>query len=193
MTEETTTVTGQDEGTTQETTTEQGGGAQTTGDGTETTPATQTFTQADVDRIVKERLQRADAKAQTLAAKAKQEAEAAALAEQGKFKELYEKLKADNDAAQQRIKQMEIEALRTTVGGKVGLPEALFSRIQGDTEEAIEADAKALLAALPKPAAPNINSAGGGEKPNDAALIAAQANELAAIYGVNPKYLKTGV
>lgn len=151
--------------------------------------AERTFTQADVDRIVKERLQRAEAKAQETAQKATQEAEAKALAEQGKFKELYEKLQADNAAATQRIKDMEMTSLRRDVASKLGLPAGLADRLRGDTAEALEADAKALLEAMPKAAAPNIN-ASAGTGLTDAQITKAQANELAAIYGVNPKYLQ---
>lgn len=151
--------------------------------------AERTFTQADVDRIVKERLQRAEAKAQETAQKATQEAEAKALAEQGKFKELYEKLQADNQAATQRIRDMEMTSLRRDVASKLGLPAGLADRLRGDTAEALEADAKALLEAMPKAAAPNIN-ASAGTGLTDAQITKAQANELAAIYGVNPKYLQ---
>lgn len=151
--------------------------------------AERTFTQADVDRIVKERLQRAEAKAQETAQKATQEAEAKALAEQGKFKELYEKLQADNAAATQRIKDMEMTSLRRDVASKLGLPAGLADRLRGDTAEALEADAKALLEAMPKAAAPNINASAGSGL-TDAQITKAQANELAAIYGVNPKYLQ---
>jgi len=154
-----------------------------------TVQADKTFTQADVDRIVKERLQRAEAKAQETAQKATQEAEAKALAEQGKFKELYEKLQADNAAATQRIKDMEMTSLRRDVASKLGLPAGLADRLRGDTAEALEADAKALLEAMPKAAAPNIN-ASAGTGLTDAQITKAQANELAAIYGVNPKYLQ---
>lgn len=151
--------------------------------------ADKTFTQADVDRIVKQRLERAESKAQEVAQKAAADAEAKALAEQGKFKELYEKLQADNAAATQRIKDMEMTSLRRDVASKLGLPAGLADRLRGDTAEALEADAKALLEAMPKAAAPNINASAGAGL-TDAQITKAQANELAAIYGVNPKYLQ---
>lgn len=150
-------------------------------------PADKTFTQADVDRIIKERLQREQSKAEQLAQKAREEAEAKALAEQGKFKELYEKLQADNATAQQRIKDMEMTTMRRDVATKLGLPAGLADRLRGDTAEQLEADAKALLEAMPKPAAPNIN-ASNGQGVSEAQITAAKAKELAAIYGVNPKY-----
>lgn len=162
---------------------------------TDTTPAAQaaavqaerTFNQAEINEMFKVRLQREHAKAQELAQKAAAEAEAKALAEQGKFKELYEKLQADNTAAQQRIKDMETAALRRDVATKFNLPAGLADRLRGATAEELEADAKLLLEAMPKPAAPNIN-ANGGTTLTEAQMTAAKAQELAAIYGVNPKY-----
>lgn len=66
-----------------------------TGDATGTTGGSDkpspSFTQADVDRIVKERLEREQKKAQTAAQKALEEAEAKALADQAKFQELADK------------------------------------------------------------------------------------------------------
>lgn len=151
------------------------------------TPAEKSFSQADVDRIIKERLQRESSKAEQMAQKAAADAEAKALAEQGKFKELYEKLQADNIAAQQRIKDMELSTLRRETATKLGLPTGLADRLRGDTAEQLEADAKALLEAMPKPAAPNINATTGTGL-NDAQMTTAKAAELAATYGVHPKY-----
>lgn len=121
-----------------------------------------TFTQADVDRIVKERLQREQGKAEQLAQKAREEAEAKALAEQGKYKELFEKQQADLQAAAARVKALELQTLRNNVATKVGLPAAFVDRLRGETEAEIEADAKSILAIIPKPTAPNINANSGG-------------------------------
>jgi hypothetical protein len=60
----------------------------------------QTFTQADVDRIVQERLTRAQNKAKADADKAKSEAEQAALQQQGEWKTLAEQREA-------KIKELE--------------------------------------------------------------------------------------
>lgn len=122
-----------------------------------------TFTQADVDRIVKERLQREQGKAEQLAQKAREEAEAKALAEQGKYKELFEKQQADLQAAADRVKALELQTLRNNVATKVGLPAAFVDRLRGETEAEIEADAKSILAIIPKPTAPNINANSGGQ------------------------------
>ena len=121
------------------------------------------FAQADVDRIVKERLQREQGKAEQLAQKAREEAEAKALAEQGKYKELFEKQQADLQAAADRVKALELQTLRNNVATKVGLPAAFVDRLRGETEAEIEADAKSILAIIPKPTAPNINANSGGQ------------------------------
>lgn len=144
-----------------------------------------TFTQADLDNIVKDRLKRAQEKAQADAAKAVADAEAKALADQGKFKELYEKALKDAADAQDRATRLERAALQAQVAKKVGLPEALASRLIGDSETDLEADARSMLAALPKPAAPNINSGtGNGGAPATGSLTDAQKAEWSAIYGV---------
>lgn len=134
----------------------------TTGDAAGQQTADKTFAQADVDRIVKERLQREQGKAEQLAQKAREEAEARALAEQGKYKELFEKQQADLQAAADRVKALELQTLRNNVSIKVGLPAAFVDRLRGETEAEIEADAKSILAIIPKPTAPNINANSGG-------------------------------
>ncbi len=71
------------------------GGDTTTGDATGpnsgTEKPTPTFTQSDVDRIVNERLDRERKKAETVAQKAREEAESKALSDQAKFQELADK------------------------------------------------------------------------------------------------------
>lgn len=153
--------------------------------------APKTFTQADIDRIVKDRLTRAEQKAAETNAKALAEAEAKALAEQGKFKELYDKALADAKAKEQRLAELELAAMRRDVATKTGLPAPFIDRLRGATAEELEADAAALLAALPKPTAPNINSGNGqGAAPAAGQMSEADKAVLAATYGVNVKYLK---
>lgn len=158
------------------------------------TPSTieqKTFTQADIDRIVKDRLTRAEAKAAETNAKAVAEAEAKALAEQGKFKDLWEKAQAQAAAKEARVAELELAAMRRDVASKTGLPAPLIDRLRGVTLEELEADAATLLAALPKPTAPNINSGNGlGASPAAGQMSEADKAVLAATYGVNPKYLK---
>jgi predicted Zn-dependent protease len=51
-----------------------------------------------------------------------------------------------------RLKQIERENVQREIAAKVGLPAKLASRLQGETPEEMEADAKAILEDLPKPA-----------------------------------------
>jgi len=67
------------------------------------------FSQADMDRVVKERLEREKKKTEETAAKAKADAEAAALAEQGKYKELAEKSQKEAEAKQAEKEKAEAE------------------------------------------------------------------------------------
>ena len=71
----------------------------------------------------------------------------------------------------------------------MGLPES--RRLQGEDEESLTTDARSILADLPKPTAPNINSgSGGGVTQTSGGLFGGLTKEqLAATYGLNPKYL----
>lgn len=77
-----------------------------------------------------------------------------------------------------KAKQYERKELQQTVAAKVGLPANLATRLMGDTEEELEADAKALLETLPKPddkkpsPGPTNPGEGGQPKESDAQRIA---------------------
>lgn len=149
-----------------------------------------TFTQADLDRIVNERLERERSKAQKDAAKAQADAEAKVLAEQGKYKELFEKQQADLQTAQAEAKSASLKILQRDAAAQTSLPAPLAERLKGETLEELVADAKSILAALPKPAAPNINASNGaGGAPGPGQMSDAEKAEIAAIYNVNPKYM----
>lgn len=128
------------------------------------TEAAKTFTQAELDAIVKERLERAERKATEATKKATEAAQAQSLREQGEFKTLFEQAQAKLQEAEQRAKALEIAGIRRDVAARLQLPVGLVDRLRGDTDEEITADAQALLAALPKPAAPNINAGDVGGK-----------------------------
>lgn len=85
---------------------------------------------------------------------ANNERETAALAEQGKFKDLFEKEKAEREKLAAALEATQAQALRTKVGLAAGLPAALIERLQGNTEEELNADAEALKAILPPPSPP---------------------------------------
>lgn len=80
------------------------------------------FTQAEVDRIVKERLERAAEKAAREQEKARADAEAKALAEQGEFKKLYEQSQARAAELEQQAAGVEplkeqVKRLEKALGG----------------------------------------------------------------------------
>jgi hypothetical protein len=92
-------------------------------------------------------------KAKTDAEKAAQEAARIAAEEQGQYKPLYETEKANREAAEARAKAAELSGIKVRIGAKLALPAELMDRLRGETEEEIEADAKVILAVIPKPAA----------------------------------------
>ncbi len=102
-----------------------------------------------------EKLRKEAAKHRTAAnaaEKAKAEAEAAALTEQGKYKELYEKAQAEAKATADKLAQVEHDQQRRDAAHAAGIP-ALWQRLQGETADELAEDAKA-LAALMQPAQP---------------------------------------
>lgn len=74
------------------------------------------------------------------------------------------------ERANKRIAELEAKTLaaerrelQNSVAAKVGLPAAFASRIQGETEDDMEADAKALLAAMPAAVPPKGNPTNPGQ------------------------------
>lgn len=132
------------------------------------------FTQAELEAIVKDRLAREQRKGQEAADKARQDAEAKALAEQGKYKEL-----ADGHAA--KIAELEPKAqryeaaLRAQVAElRKDLPEHITALLDKmDAAEQLEylATNRAKLIATPAAqaaqTAPNINAGGSGRSEPD--------------------------
>ena len=106
--------------------------------------------QAAVEKIVAERLERERRKQQAAIDKAKADAEAAGLAEQGKYKELYEKAQAEAKAAAEELARIGFDQQRREAAQAAGIPH-LWQRLQGATAEELAVDAKA-LAAMVQPA-----------------------------------------
>lgn len=149
-----------------------------------------TFTQADVDRIITERLAKERTKAESMATKAREEAERKAAEEQGRYQQLYEAAQKRIAEKEAELKAAQIASIKREVASRLNMPLALANRLQGEDEADIEADAKALLAALPKPAAPNINSGtGNGAAPTPGVMSEAEKKEMAARLGVDWRYL----
>jgi hypothetical protein len=158
--------------------------------------AERTFKQSEVEALVRDRLASAQRKADEAAKKAAADAEAKALKEQGEYKTLYEKLQAELEQERTRAKALEVAGMRRDVAARLQLPVGLVDRLRGETMEDIEADAAALLAALPKPTAPNINAgngsgAGGATLPGG--LTEASIREQATRLGVGFEAFKAAL
>ena len=155
------------------------------------TEQARTFSQADIDRIVTERLAKEKAKSEAAVKRAQEEAEAKRLAEQGEFQKLYEQAQAKLQEAEERARALELAGIRRDVAARLNLPAALMDRLRGEDEAAIEADAKALIAALPKPAAPDINAGSGtqGSSKPQSWLGGLSKQEFAARFGVKAELL----
>lgn len=112
----------------------------------------QTLTQAEVDRIVGERLARERSKYadyDDLKAKAAKHDEAVQAQ-----KTEQERLSEQLTAAQTEAKNARGEAMRLKVATAKSLPTELAARLRGDTEEELAADADTLLAVFPQPQQP---------------------------------------
>ena len=157
--------------------------------------ATKTFTQAEVDNILKDRLARQKAAVEGAAQKAKDEAERLAAEKQGEFEKLYKDTLTKLEQAELRARTSELARIRTTIGAKLQLPTELQDRLRGETEEEIEADAKILLAAIPKPT-PITNTDGAqgvnGSVPTQQ-YTDAEIRDMAAQYGVKFEHLKASL
>lgn len=88
------------------------------------------------------------------------------LAEQQEWQKLAEQRGEELAAAQAKAAELELAQLRTRAATKAGLPLTFATRLQGETLEELVADAEAMLAAMPKPSAPNINANGRGVTDN---------------------------
>lgn len=142
-----------------------------------------TFTQADIDRIVKERLDRAEKANADKLQKEQEAAEQKRLQEQGQFKELADKEKARADQLEATLKQRDYDALRAKVAADNNLPAAWAVRLVGDDETALTADAKelakTLVPAAPVPgASPSPKPAGPAGGAGDEAAQAAQRRSI---------------
>lgn len=129
--------------------------------------------QDDFDRMVKDRLARAEKKAREEAESAtrekiKQETEAERAKQQGEFEKLYQAEQAKVADLEKQIADLkdqaakrDLDGIRAALAKKYGLPDELASRLAGDDEAAIEADAKALAKTV---AAKPPNTEGGAGK-----------------------------
>lgn len=140
--------------------------------------AEKTFTQADVDRIVGERISGVKSKfadyddLKKKAARA-DELEAAQMSEVEKAIKRAEDAENALKAVEEKATQAELAALRIKVGTEKGIPAALIDRLSGNDAASIAADADAILAALPKPTPPSSGTNPPGEDDDVDSVLAA--------------------
>lgn len=121
-----------------------------------------TFTQAELDAIVKDRLDRQQRAITTQREKERADAEAAKLAEQGEFKKLAEAAEAKARTLEATLAARDYADLQRAVAAEHSLPADLAARLQGATREELVADAKNLAKLVTVPAA----GAPPGNRPN---------------------------
>lgn len=103
------------------------------------------FTQADLDRIVKERIERERKKADEKLAKEREEAERKKLEEQNEFKSLYEKAQAEIDRIQREAEATKLDALTTKLLVDAGYIGEQLERVRKYVIGANEDEIKASL------------------------------------------------
>jgi len=143
---------------------------------TATTPVTtgeETYTKAQVEQMLKDRMDRANTKAAELAQKAADQAKADAAAKNGEWEALAKQREKEAGELKARLDALEISAKKRAIGAKFGLPDELAQRLAGGTDEELEADAKKLQALIPAPAPKspgpiNPGANGGGVTETDA-------------------------
>jgi len=149
--------------------------------------------------IIKE-LRQENAKHRTANKTAENEAKRAEelrLVEQGKVQEAYEQVRSELDAAKQAAADAETRRIKAVIAHRHNLPEVLLDRLKGETEEDMEADALALLEALPaaEPPKPAVSGndaiAGTGGTEPTGGLSDADIRRMAATYGVSFEALKS--
>lgn len=110
-------------------------------DGTEAKD--KTFTQADVDRIVTDRLGRAkESMKKDLIAEIKAEAAKDEAKKQGDFEKLYNAEKEAHDTLKADVAKRDHEDLKKRIAAEAKLPEGAWKRLVGETEDELKADAK---------------------------------------------------
>ena len=140
-------------------------------DQTEASPETKegrTFTQAELDKIIADRLDRAEKKRKDAEAKVREDTERETLAKNQEWEKLAKKHETELLAAQQRLKELELNELRTKAAAKYQLPLEIAARLRGETLEELEKDAEGLKALIPEAKSQsklNTTLPGGGGQP----------------------------
>jgi len=139
--------------------------AATTDTTQDTANVEKTYTQAEVNAAAasarkadKEALKAGEAAIAKLA-----EIEAASKSDSEKQADLIAKLKADKEAAESRVTQVELASAKERIGAELGIPASLRSRLSGTTEDELRADATSVAAELY--VEPSKTPIGGGGRP----------------------------
>lgn len=126
-------------------------------------PEGKTFTQADLDRIIGERLARENIAELKDKATKFDELDNANKTELQRFQEQLDATNAEKAQAEQRAAQAELERMKITIAATKGIPISSAGRLAGSTQEEIEADADKFLADFgPKTPLPNPQQGNGG-------------------------------
>lgn len=140
-----------------------------------------TFTQADVDRVVADRLERERKKYAGFEdyKKAKEELDALKAGQMSELEKAQAALaKAQKEAKDNadKIKALELTALKSRLAAESGLPAELADRIRGEDEAAIKADIEILKKVIPqKPAGGGGMPPSGAKAPEDLQTLYAEA------------------
>jgi exonuclease VII large subunit len=118
-------------------------------------------TQAAEEIISLEEARKLRREAQTLRSKLTKFEEAETERQNAQLSEV-DKLKKQLAETVQAKTALERAALQRQAAEKIGLPSVFADRLKGETLEELEADAKAIQAALPKAAAPNVGATNPG-------------------------------
>jgi hypothetical protein len=112
------------------------------------------FTQAELDKIVKDRLAREDTKRKEAEKAVREKAEAEALKQNQEWEKLAAQRESELKQAQAELNGLKLNELKRAIASEIDLPPALASRLVGTTADEIREDAEALKLSLPKKTAP---------------------------------------
>lgn len=114
-----------------------------------TNPEDKTFTQEDIDRIVKERLDREKRKRDEAIEQERQKAEEQRLKEQGEYKELYEQLQTQLEEQKASVTQAKKESALVQAGYAAEKIPKLLKLVEGEEDDDIQASIEELKEIVP--------------------------------------------
>src|SRR5512139_1652933 len=104
------------------------------------------------------------------------------------------KTQGEREKTKAETKALKLAEMRRAIAVKVELPLVFADRLQGETPEELEADAKKILEALPKaPKPPTVSATNPGAGASQGETIAQQRARIygASINPLDPDYAKT--